>query len=197
MWQATSKATAQIPICVTRGYPSWGDFHTKILKGYKRIYPPTVYNWKVFFLYDYDQDGGDAENIVREQFQYFFTSEELEKIAFARIAITPNQAKSLPRVNVRLVTKMQKAKFKRWIQEHGAEQQSDGSLRIHYWELESMRPKQLVDIIAKMLTDSIDMNHVHLEQVKEEKEKDRVEIESDIDYDGFERVENEDELDDY
>lgn len=197
VWQATSRVTAQIPISVTRGYHSWGDFYKNVFKGYRVIYPPGSYNWKVFFLYDYDQDGEDAEHLVREQFRYFFTPEELQKVKFSRIAISPQQAEGLPKVTVRLVSPKQKIKFKRWIREHGAVQQSDGSLSIGYWELESMPPRQLVAITAKRLRNSIDMARIRLERAKEQKEKDRVDIDSDINYDEFKWTESEDELDEY
>ena len=160
----------QVPIIVSRRYMSWGYFYKEIVRGYAEKYSPEIFDWVVLVLSDWDKEGEEMVDLLREMFDYFnIPLKHFEKIALTEAQLNdkvryPNLRKlklQLKRDEEGNISKRSLAKYKKWIEEHG----------MVYSELDNFTPTQLTELVRENVQRFID-----LESAKNENMKRKIEV---------------------
>ncbi|MHA1686123.1 MAG: hypothetical protein ACTSYD_06890 [Candidatus Heimdallarchaeaceae archaeon] len=155
----------QVPIIVSRGYMSWGYFYNEIVRGYAEKYSPDIFNWVVLVLSDWDKEGEEMVDLLREMFDYFnIPVKHFEKIALTEAQLNdkvryPNLRKltlQLKRDEEGNISKRSLAKYKKWIEEHG----------MVYSELDNFTPTQLTELVKENVQRFIDLESAKSENMK-------------------------------
>jgi len=168
VWNAIG--VLQIPIVVSRGYMSWGYFYHEIVSKLFMNYPPGIFNWIVLVLSDWDNEGEDMVNLLREMFDFFqIPIGHFEKIGLIKEQLEDKETyPNLRKLTLHLkksengsISEKSKAKYRKWIKEHG----------MVYSELDCFTPTQLTNLVRNNVRKFIDIDNVVLEHEKEKQEK--------------------------
>lgn len=183
VWRALgSEYTNQIPIIATRGYMSWGAFHKLIEKNLRQKYSPSIWNWHIATLFDYDQDGFDAEELLIRQFGHF--KFRIPRYNFHRLGITDSQVSQyqLEMLNLdwNIMTKKQRDKYRRWFKGSNNFPKIQPHPQGQFCELEALHPRNLETEIKIGLKPLIDKQAIELEKEKQLIEKHLTSINSEI-----------------